>query len=132
MSPALSRRLSWSHFVELFPLEDSLKHDFYAELCRVERWSVRTLRHKIGNLLYEWTAVSRKPDVLIAKHIAALRNDNRLTPDMVFRDPYFPDLLFYNHRLRCLAAIDLKLGKFQATDKGQMELFLRWFHEHVM
>jgi len=67
---ALSRQLSWSHFVELIPLEDSLKRDFYAEMCRVERWSVRTLRHKIGHLLYERTAVSRKPDVLIAKDIA--------------------------------------------------------------
>jgi predicted nuclease of restriction endonuclease-like (RecB) superfamily len=90
---ALSQQLSWSHFVELIPLEDSLKRDFYAELCRVERWSVRTLRHKIGHLLYERTAVSRKPEVLIAKDIAALRDEDRLTPDMVFRDPYFLDFL---------------------------------------
>jgi hypothetical protein len=45
---ALSRQLSWSHFVELIPLDDPLKRDFYAEMCRVERWSVRTLRHKVG------------------------------------------------------------------------------------
>lgn len=75
----LSGQLSWSHFVELIPLEDPLKRDFYAEICRVERWSVRTLRHKIGHLLYEGTAVSKKPDVLIAKDIAALRDDDRLT-----------------------------------------------------
>ncbi len=47
---ALSQQLSGSHFVELIPLEDSLKRDFYAEICRVERWSVRTLQHKIGHL----------------------------------------------------------------------------------
>src|SRR4051794_24513996 len=46
----LWRQLSWSHFVELLPLDDSLKRDFYAELCRIEQWSVRTLRHKIGHL----------------------------------------------------------------------------------
>jgi hypothetical protein len=40
----LSRQLGWSHFVLLLPLEDPLKRDFYAEMCRVERWSVRTLR----------------------------------------------------------------------------------------
>ncbi|MFM7168100.1 MAG: DUF1016 N-terminal domain-containing protein, partial [Planctomycetaceae bacterium] len=66
---ALSRQLSWSHFVELIPLADTLKRDFYAELCRVERWSVRTLRHKIGHMLYERTAVSRKPAELIARDI---------------------------------------------------------------
>ncbi len=90
---ALRSQLSWTHFRELLPIDDVLKRDFYAELCRVERWSTRTLRHKIGHLLYERTAVSRKPDVLIAKDIAALRDDDRLTPDMVFRDPYFLDFL---------------------------------------
>ena len=63
----LSRQLSWSHFVELIPIEDRLKREFYAEMCRAERWSVRTLRHKIGHLLYERTAVSKKPDELIGR-----------------------------------------------------------------
>ncbi len=90
---ALSRQLSWSHFVELIPLEDSLKRDFYAEMCRVERWSVRTLRHKIGHMLYERTAVSKKPETLITRDIAALRDEDRMTPDLVFRDPYFLDFL---------------------------------------
>ena len=62
---ALSQQLSWSHFIELIPLEDGLKRVFYAEMCRIERWSVRTLRHKIGHLLFERTAVAKKPDVLI-------------------------------------------------------------------
>src|SRR5690606_41175312 len=82
----LSRQLSWSHFVELIPMEDRLKREFYAEMCRVERWSVRTLRHKIGHLLFERTAVSKKPDELIEQDITALRDEDRLTPDMVFRD----------------------------------------------
>ena len=62
-------------------------------MCRVERWSVRTLRHKIGHLLYERTAVSKKPDELIARDLAALRDEDRMTPDLVFRDPYFLDFL---------------------------------------
>ncbi len=178
---ALSQQLSWSHFIELIPLEDGLKRDFYAEMCRIERWSVRTLRHKIDHLLYERTAVAKKPDLLIKQDIAALRDGDRLTPDMIFRDPYFLDflgltghhverdvedailreleafilelgtdfafvarqkrisidgedyyldLLFYHRRLRCLVAIDLKLGRFQAADKGQMELYLRWLEQH--
>ncbi len=44
----LSQDLSWSHFVQLFPLKDRLKQEFYAEMARVERWSVRTLRTKMG------------------------------------------------------------------------------------
>jgi predicted nuclease of restriction endonuclease-like (RecB) superfamily len=178
---ALSTQLGWSHFIELLSIDDPLKRDFYAEMCRIERWSVRTLRNKIGHLLFERTAVSKKPDDLIAADIAALRDEDRMTPDLVFRDPYFLDflglttaflekdveqailreleafilelggdftfvarqkrisvdhedyyldLLFYHRRLRRLVAIDLKLGRFQAADKGQMELYLRWLEKH--
>jgi predicted nuclease of restriction endonuclease-like (RecB) superfamily len=81
---ALSQQLSWSHFIELIPLKDGLKRDFYAEMCRIERWSVRTLRHKIDHLLYERTAVAKKPDLLIKQDIAALRDEDRLTLDMIF------------------------------------------------
>jgi predicted nuclease of restriction endonuclease-like (RecB) superfamily len=49
----------------LIPLRDSLKRDFYAEMSRVEQWSVRTLRQKIDGMLYERTTLSRKPDSLV-------------------------------------------------------------------
>ncbi len=177
----LSGQLSWSHFLAIIPLDHSLKRDFYAEMCRLERWSVRTLRQKIDRLLFERTAVSKKPDELIRRDLDALREDDRLTPDLVFRDPYFLDflglagsysekdveqailreleafilelgtdfaflarqkritvddedyyldLLFYHRKLRRLVAVDLKIGKFQAADKGQMELYLRWLEEN--
>jgi predicted nuclease of restriction endonuclease-like (RecB) superfamily len=43
---------------------------------------------------------------------------------------YFLDLLFFHRGLRCLIAIDLKLGTFTAADKGQMDLYLAWLKEH--
>jgi len=89
----LLRELSWSHFVEIIPLKDDLQRDFYAEMCRIERWSVRTLRKKIDGMLYERTAISKKPEKLIEKDLAALREEDKLTPDLVFRDPYFLDFL---------------------------------------
>ena len=57
----LSRQLGWSHFKEIIYLNDQLKRDFYAEMCRIERWSVRTLRQKIQGMLFERTAISKKP-----------------------------------------------------------------------
>ena len=89
----LSRQLSWSHFVEIIPFKDDLQRDFYAEMCRIERWSVRTLRKKIDGMLYERTAISKKPEKLIEKDLNALRDEDRLTSDLVFRDPYFLDFL---------------------------------------
>jgi predicted nuclease of restriction endonuclease-like (RecB) superfamily len=180
---ALSRQLSWSHLVEIIPLRDDLKREFYAEMCRIERWSVRTLRRKIAGMLYERTALSRKPDQLIRQELAALREEDKLSPDLVFRDPYFLDflglkntysekdlesailqeletfilelgagftfvarqkritvdnadyyldLLFFHRKLRRLIAIELKLTAFQAADKGQMELYLRWLERYEM
>ncbi len=90
---ALSHQLSWSHFVELIVLEDSLKRDFYAQMCRVERWSVRTLRAKVRGMLYERTAISRKPEELARQELEALRTEDQMTPDLVFRDPYMLDFL---------------------------------------
>ena len=89
----LSRQLGWSHFVEIMALKDPLQRDFYAEMCRIERWSVRTLRERIGGMLFERTAVSKKPAVLAKRELAQLRDEDRLTPDLVFRDPYFLDFL---------------------------------------
>ena len=40
------------------------------------------------------------------------------------------DLLFYHRTLKRLVAIELKLGKFQAKYKGQMELYLKWLNRH--
>ena len=44
---SLIRQLSWTHFVVLIPIQDDLKRDFYAEMCRIEKWNVRTLRKKL-------------------------------------------------------------------------------------
>ena len=89
----LSRQLNWSHFVEIIPVKTDLARDFYAEMCRRERWSVRTLRKKIDGMLFERTALSRKPDKLIRMELDKLRKEDKLTPDLVFRDPYFLDFL---------------------------------------
>jgi predicted nuclease of restriction endonuclease-like (RecB) superfamily len=90
---ALLRQLGWTHFVLLIPLKDPLKREFYAEMCRVERWSTRALEKKIQSMLFERTALSRKPAKLIEQELRALREEDKLTPDLVFRDPYLLDFL---------------------------------------
>ena len=45
---ALSAQLGWTHFRQIIYLDDPLKRDFYAEMCRIERWSTRTLEKKKG------------------------------------------------------------------------------------
>lgn len=181
---SLIRQFSWTHIVAFIPIQDELKREFYMQMCRLENWSVRTLRQKIDSMLYERTAISKKSDETIKNELATLKEKDKLTPDLVFKDPYFLDflglhdtysekdlenailsemekficemgtdfgfmarqkritidnedyyidLLFTHRRLHCLVVVELKLGEFKASYKGQMELYLRWLekNDHV-
>jgi predicted nuclease of restriction endonuclease-like (RecB) superfamily len=64
----------------------------------MERWNYRTLQKKIGSMLFERTALSKKPDSLIQAEVEMLRKEDRLTPDLVFRDPYFLEFLNLDDR----------------------------------
>jgi len=178
---ALRRQLSWTHLKALIYIEAPLKREFYIEMCKLEKWSSRQLQERIQSLLYERTAISRKPELTIQHDLDLLKNEQKLNPDLVFRDPYFLeflglsdmysekdlessiiaelqrfiielgsdfafmsrqkrisidnrdyyiDLLFYHRRLKCLVAIDLKIGEFEASYKGQMELYLRYLEKY--
>ena len=85
----LARQLWWSHFVEVMPLKDELQREFYLTMAASERWSKRTLQAKIDGMLYERTAISGKPDEFIKKELSTLRDDNVMSPDLVFKSPYF-------------------------------------------
>ena len=89
----LSRQLSWSHFTKLISIKESLKRDFYIEICQLEGWSVRQLKERIDSMLYERTAISKKPEKTIENDIRALKSEANLSADLVFRDPYFLDFL---------------------------------------
>ena len=177
---ALSRQLSWTHFRTVIYLDDEIKREFYIQMTRVENWNTRTLNEKIDSMLFERTAISRKPEELIKKELKKLKEENKLSPDLVIRDPYFLnflglednyneksleeailkelekfilelgqgftfverqkrmliygdsfklDLLFYHRKLKRLVAVDLKLDRFKAQYKGQMELYLRYLEK---
>ncbi len=89
----LWRQLSWSHFKEIVYLKTDLERDFYAQMCRVEKWSVRTLRQKIDSMLFDRTAISKKPDELAKLELKTLEEENKLCPDLVFKDHYVLDFL---------------------------------------
>lgn len=63
----------------------------------------------------------------LGSDFAFLARQKRIIID--YRD-YKIDLLFYHRRLKCLVAIDLKLGEFEAEFKGQMELYLRYLEKY--
>lgn len=116
----LSRQLSWSHFSALLPLSQPLQREFYAAMCRIEGWSVRTLRERIDSMLYERTALSKQPDALVRQELVLLRSRNDVTPALVLKDPYVLDFLGLSDRflerdleeaiLRELEAFLLELG----------------------
>lgn len=90
---ALRTQLSWTHIRTIIPIEDELKRSFYIEMCRLEKWSTRTLSERMNSMLYERTAISKKPEETIQRELQQLSEAGQITPDLVFRDPYFLDFL---------------------------------------
>ncbi|MBN8441070.1 MAG: DUF1016 family protein [Thauera sp.] len=90
---SLVRQLSWTHFIALIPLKKPLQREFYARMCVAEGWSVRTLRERIDSMLYERTALSRKPEEMIGEELSALQETERMSPALLMRDPYVLDFL---------------------------------------
>jgi predicted nuclease of restriction endonuclease-like (RecB) superfamily len=90
--------LSWSHLKELIYLDDPLKRNFYVELCRLETWSVRQLRERLQSMLFERSAISKKPDETIRHDLEVLRQEQRPSPEVLLKDPYLLDFLGLNDR----------------------------------
>ncbi len=90
---AVRRELSWTHFRTLIYIDDPLKREFYIEMCKLENWSTRTLQDRIKSMLYERTAISKKPEQTIKNDLELLKNEQKISADLVFKDPYFLDFL---------------------------------------
>jgi len=90
---SLSQGLTWTHMRSLIHLKDEIKMDFYAALCRKEKWDTRTLDERIDSMLFERTALSKKPEKLLKEEIEVLKSKGTVTQDLVFRDPYFLNFL---------------------------------------
>ena len=86
---SVMRQLSWTHILQVLPLKDDLQREFYLTFAASERWSVRQLRKEIDGMLFERTAISGKTDEFIKKELSTLRDDNVMSPDLVFKSPYF-------------------------------------------
>ncbi len=89
----MSQKLSWSHFVEIVKIDTDIKRKFYATMCMNENWSVRTLKERIDSALFERTAISKKPEQTIKNDLQLLTDENKMTSDLFFRDPYILDFL---------------------------------------
>ncbi len=85
---SLNAHLKWTHFVALLNIDNKLKREFYAEMCRIERWSTRELAKKIEDMLFERTAIAKRPEEIIEKEIVKLRETSTLNPDLIIQDPY--------------------------------------------
>ncbi len=94
----LSAQLSWSHFVILCAIDDPLKRDFYTSMAMQERWSTRILDERIGALLFERTAISKKPDETIVAELTELRVSGQYNKNLLLKDPYILDFLELNDR----------------------------------
>ena len=168
--PPLVAKLTWSHFIELFPLKSIESKMYYAQSAIAQNWGKRELRNQIVRKAFERNEIAsiqvaieqpelqntfKDPFILdflnlknayleddlesailrelesfileLGKGFAFLERQKRMIIDS---DDFYLDLLFYNRNLKRLVAIELKIGKFEAAHKGQMELYLKWLNKY--
>ena len=168
--PPLVAKLSWSHFIELFPLKSIESKIYYAQNAIENNWGKRELRNQIERKAFERNEIANmqlsasQPTLLntfkdpylldflnlkntylendlekailrelesfileLGKGFAFMERQKRMIID---GEDFYLDLLFYNRMLKRLVAIELKLGKFEASHKGQMELYLKWLNKY--
>lgn len=166
----LAAQLSWSHFIELFPLKSIDSKLYYAQNAIEHSWGKRELRNQIARKSFERNEIANtklagtQPELMntfkdpymldflnlkntyleqdlerailqeletfileFGKGFAFMERQKRMIID---GEDFYLDLLFYNRKLKRLVAIELKLGKFQAAHKGQMELYLKWLNKY--
>lgn len=95
---ALRGQLSWTHFKLLLHINDPIKREFYTTMTIQERWSTRTLDERIGSMLFERTAISKKPDETILAELQQLQQTGNPHPQLLLKDPYILDFLDLNDR----------------------------------
>ena len=173
-------KLSFTHFVELMKMKDSIKRTFYEWQTIKNGWKVKDLQRNMNSLLYERIGISRDKEEMLSK----LQKDKFLTEDLI-KNPYLLeflnlpekaeysesdleqsiidhlqsflvelgrgfcfearqkrisfnnrhykiDLVFYHRILKCHILIDLKLGEFDHSDAGQMNMYLNYFKENEL
>lgn len=104
---SLIRQLSWTHIIALIPIEDPLKREFYTQMCILENWSVRTFRERIQFMLFERTAIRRKPECTINNEQEQLKTGQKVTPDLVFCPYRIGSNQNKNPNNRCFFAIEI-------------------------
>jgi predicted nuclease of restriction endonuclease-like (RecB) superfamily len=166
----LSTQLSWSHVIELLPVETMEAKIYYAQESAAQGLGIRELRKQIARKTFERIQIANtqiiKSDSIppntfkdpylfdflelkntylekdletvilrelenfileLGKGFAFVERQKRMIIDA---EDFYLDLLFYHRILKRLIAIELKIGKFQAKYKGQMELYLKWLDKY--
>ncbi len=166
----LATQLSWSHFIELLPLQKSEAKFFYATKAKEAAWSRNELRRQIERKAFERneianfqahselqeiqntfkdpyfldflglkdgylekdveSAIVKELELFILELGVGFSFIERQKRIILDGEDFYLDLLFYHRKLKRLVAIELKLDKFKAAHKGQMELYLKWLDKY--
>ncbi len=137
----LSQQLSWSHLIELSVIENQTKREFYTQMNVIEGWGVRDLREKINVMLFERTAIAKKPEAYIKKTLKKAWNESTVSPELVFKNSYVLNLLGlpakYSERERERALINnleqfiLELGNGFAFIERQKRITIDTIDYHL-
>lgn len=136
----VSAELSWSHYVQLISIDDSLSRSFYEKQCLKENWSIRELNRQKDSMLFERIALSKDK-----KGVLALAQKGQIIKEDkdVIKEPYVLEFLGipenYKHSEKIIEQriIDnlqmflLELGKGFAFVGRQFRISFQNKHYHI-
>ena len=104
--------------------QDALKDPYVLEFLGLpenERWHESDLEQALMDHLQKFLLELGKGFMFVGRQMRISINN----------DHYRIDLVFYNKHLRSYVLIDLKAGKFDHSDYGQMKFYLNYFQEEM-
>ena len=107
----LSCKLSWSHYVEILKVDDTLEISFYTAQCAKENWSVRELRRQRNSMLFHRLALSKDKEGII--ELATEGQVVQRAEDVV-KDPYVLEFLNLPQQERYLEGGEFSIHKSNA------------------
>ncbi|MBU2599656.1 DUF1016 family protein [bacterium] len=105
--------------------EDAIKDPYVLEFLGLPE------KHQYSESQLEQALIDHLQEFILelGKGFTFVARQKRITID---NEHYYIDLIFYHRILRCLVVIDLKVGKLDHRDVGQMNFYLNYIKDNEM
>lgn len=143
-------KISFTHLVQLLPIQNLEKRAFYEFECIRQAWSVGELKRQINTLYYERSEFLglKAKDVVyendleksLLEHLEGFllemgqgfcfeAKQKRI---LIGGEYFFIDLVFYHRILKCHVLVELKIDEAKHEHIGQLKTYVNYYKKEMM